>query len=187
MKFCALDLATNTGYAYNDKSGAFHCGTWTLATDKEITAFRKTRMDRRHDPRVTKLFDNIRALHDANQFDAFVFEDVQFQSTTYQCQLWSAFRAALWTAVWRFGVSPLLECVPVATLKKFATGHGGATKAMMVKALIKSDSRFFPALLAEQAWYQPEIIRNRLLVDDNAVDAVWLWKWASKNLSRMTV
>lgn len=186
MKFCALDLATHTGYAYNDPHGGmFHCGTWTLATDKEITAFRKQRMDRRQDPRVTLLFDTIRNLHQKYRFDAFVFEDVQFQSTTYQCQLWSAFRAALWTAVWQTGVKPILECVPVATLKKFATGHGGATKSMMCSALVKKDSRFTASCHAETVLYRDD--PNGPAKDDNAVDAVWLWKWANQNLSRMTI
>jgi len=75
----------------------------------------------------------------------------------------------------------IVECVPVGTLKKFATGHGGATKAMMVKALVKSDTRFFAVDNPECAFYNTQVI------NDDAVDAVWLWKWAEQNLSRIRI
>lgn len=179
MKCCALDLATNTGFAWNDGSGRFECGTWALATPKEITAFRKQRMDRRLDPRVTNLYETIKIIDATHQFDAFVFEDVQFSSYTLQCQLWASLRAALWTAIRK--PLPIIECVPVQALKLFAANHGAATKSMMCAALVKQDPKSF---LASD---NPEFIwtKEHQLLDDNAVDAIWLWKWAQKNLSRI--
>lgn len=188
MKILALDLATNTGYAYNNARGEFHCGTWLLATDKELKAARKSRMDRRRDPRVVTLFNRIHGLYGANLFDVMVFEDVAFLSYTLQCQLWSSLRAAMWLTPVLFQIgNPIFEAVPVGTLKKFATGHGGATKEMMIKSVVKSDSRFMiiPGK-PELALFNPEpSILDARVVDDNAVDAVWLWKWAKHNLNRI--
>lgn len=185
MKILSLDLATNTGYAYNDNRNEFHCGTWLLATDKELKAARKSRMNRRRDPRVVSLFKRLHGLHGMNLFDVIVFEDVAFSSYTLQCQLWSSFRAATWLtpALMQIG-NPIFEAVPVGTLKKFATGHGGATKEMMVRALIKTDPHFTQNEDPACAYWHPDA-HTSIRVDDNAVDAVWLWKWAKHNLSRI--
>jgi hypothetical protein len=64
-----------------------------------------------------------------------------------------------------------MECVPVSTLKKFATGHGGATKEMMEISLRKQ---------------RPEVFLQKRFVDDNAVDAIWILLWAQAKLIRMT-
>jgi len=179
MKILALDLATSTGYAYDDALGRLQCGTWLLATDKELKSARRERMNRRCDPRISKLFHRIQNLNRENRFDVIVFEDVPFSSYTWQCQLWSSLRAAVWLAP---HYPPLFEAVPVATLKLFATGHGGATKEMMVGELIRQDKRFtIVSGVRDHAF-----LGNQIL-DDNAVDAIWLWKWAQKNLSRIGV
>jgi hypothetical protein len=57
--------------------------------------------------------------------------------------------------------------VATGVLKRFATGNGGATKEQMENAL----KRQHPT-------------RWTMGLDDNAVDAIWLWLWAQKNLSR---
>jgi len=180
MKILGLDLATTTGYAYNDAQDRFFCGSWLLATDAELKAARKLRLNRRLDPRVTKLFQLIQDLHSLHNFDVIVFEDVQFSSYTLQCQLWASFRAAIWLAP-RTHKQPVFEAVAVQTLKKFATGHGGATKEMMVGALIKNDPRFSAHADDTKAVFQ------KWAVDDNAVDAFWLWKWAEQHLRRIEV
>lgn len=178
MKILGLDLATSTGYAYNDDQDQFHCGSWLLATDAELKAARKQRLNRRLDPRVIKLFQLTQGLHTLHNFDVIVFEDVQFSSYTLQCQLWSSLRAAIWLAP-QAKKQPVFETVPVPTLKKFATGHGGATKEMMCSALVKQDSRFTahmdPLKVTYGGWWR----------NDDTVDAVWLWKWAKQNLGRM--
>lgn len=160
-KILALDLGTKTGVAWNfgEMPGA---ATKTLATPKEVAQWRKERLDRRCDPRVTRLYSWLAA---ADAPDIVVFEDVEFQTYTYQTQLWSAFRSALWLA---FHMRSLIECVPVTTLKKFATGSGQADKARMRKALFTR----FP--------------QTRPDLDDNAVDALWILKWAETNLCRAT-
>lgn len=94
-----------------------------------------------------------------------VFEDVQFSTYTLQTQLWASLRTCVWLTL---GKSCLLECLPVSTLKKFATGFGGATKEGMAAALFKQSPGF----------------RGQKL-DDNAIDAIWIFKWAQTHLSRV--
>lgn len=158
MKILALDLGTKTGVAHNF-TGQIQATTMTLATPKEVKLWGETRLTRRCDPRIRRF---AKALAQFDHPEIIVFEDVQFQSYTLQCQLWSAFRTVVWLT---FGDYGILECVPVSTLKKFATGHGGATKEMMSAAL-------------------PVELKNKGY-DDNAVDAIWLLKWAQHNLSRI--
>lgn len=171
----ALDLATKTGYAYND-CNTFRAGTVCLQQANEITDARKLRMNRRRDGRIARLHQWLTG----PEFypDIVVFEDVEFQSYTQQCQLWSSLRAALWLA---FSSTINVECVPVATLKKFATGHGGATKEMMALALtVQHPNRF---RIFTKKCVVVDTVRGDIL-DDNAVDAIWLWLWAQLNLCR---
>lgn len=175
MKILALDLASNCGFAYN-LGTKFHCGTWELATEQELKVARKQRLNRRLDPRVTKLFTLVQGLQQLHEFNVITFEDVQFQSYTLQCQLWASLRGAMWTSA--FKTNPVFDAVPVGTLKKFATGHGNATKYMMAEALIKKDPRFTPSPVIDTVCF------NGIIVDDNAVDATWLWKRADQLFNR---
>jgi Holliday junction resolvasome RuvABC endonuclease subunit len=161
VKILALDLGTNIGVAHNF-NGDLEATTHTLATDREITEWGKKRITRRCDPRMARLH---KILSDFPTPDIVVFEDVEFSSYTKQTQLWASFRTTVWLA---FGPKCQIECVPVTTLKKFATGHGGATKEQMAAALFRQ---------------QPELKDAGL--DDNAIDAIWLFSWAAQNLSRM--
>jgi hypothetical protein len=163
LKILAVDLGTHCGLAHNcTPTGAVTAWTEHLGTKEEITMWGKTRLSRRNDPRISRL---AKILGCCPKPHVVVFEDVQFQSYTMQCQLWSSLRAAIWLTL---GDSCILECVPVSTLKLFASGHGGATKDGMRLAL----KRRYPELL------KPEL-------DDNAIDAIWLLKWAEINLARI--
>lgn len=165
MNILALDLGTKTGYAFN-RGDKFIAGTWTLASAKEVTAWGKVRLNRRNDPRIERLCDAISSMGN-DAFDAIVFEDVQFVSTTFQAHLWAGLRSAVWLC----GKTEHFDCVPVATLKKFATGNGGATKQAMAQFLFRSKhTPHWPGFP---------------ILDDNGVDAVWLWLWAHKNLTRI--
>ena len=74
-----------------------------------------------------------------------------------QAHLWASLRAAVWFA---FHVAEF-QCVPVATLKVFATGHGQAQKEDMADFLTDvADALGLPCNLAA--------------MDDNDVDAIWL-------------
>lgn len=163
MEILALDLGTSTGYAVGDADGKhFTMGHWELATSKEVKEWGKQRLTRRRDPRPQRLCDHILKLHYLP--DLVVFEDVQFASSTLQVQLWSALRTSVWMCL---GSIVKFDCVPVATLKKFATGNGHAKKEDMRISFIEQ----------EGAWGYT----------DDAIDAYFIWKWAKQNLSRMKI
>lgn len=174
MNILALDLGTATGFAFNDAHDGLTCGTWKLASPKEVKEWGQLRLTRRRDPRILRLCDLVSALHSKQIFDVVVFEDVQFASSTYQVQLWASLRAAVWLATTRVMTKiPYFDCVPVGTLKSFATGNGAAKKDAMLaaakrKKLLDSPSEFDD-------------------LDDNAIDALHLYDWAKQNLSRMKV
>lgn len=155
-------MGTHCGIAHNFTRGNFEAHTLDLATSKEISEWGKTRLVRRRDPRITRFSAYLTSFREA---DLVLFEDVQFQTYTLQTQLWSSLRAAVWLS---FPDSTLFECVPVSTLKKFATGSGAATKEMMEKSLLV---------------LHPELKAANL--DANAIDAIWILKWAETNLSRV--
>lgn len=158
----ALDLATSTGYAFN-RGSEFFCGTWVLGTDKEIRKWGKERLTRTVDPRIDRLCKHVSEL---GLFELVVFEDVMFSTHTKQTQLWSSLRAAVWLCA----RTTRFDCVPVATLKKFATGNGAADKPTMSKWLRSQ----YPEI------WTPEL-------NDDAVDAAWLWLWAKKTFARMKI
>jgi Holliday junction resolvasome RuvABC endonuclease subunit len=172
MRILGIDIGTKVGLAWNyqigngleTKSDLFNATTVRLATDKEITAQGKVRGDRRADVRISRL---AKFLESVAKPDVVIFEDVQFSSTTMATQLWASYRAAIWL-VFGHRADVLLECVPVPTLKKFATGSGGADKTGMERAL----RRQYPRANIEG-------------LDDNAIDAIWLLLWAKINLARL--
>lgn len=178
MNALALDLGTKTGYAYviGQLMGA---GTWTLSSPNAITLDKKSRLDRRLDPRIPNLYLGIQTLHRSAPFDWLFFEDVQFGVTTGQVQLWSSLRAAVWLAAFHLKIQ--IECCPVGTLKKFASGYGDSKKSGMAYSLVKEDSRF---KLCEKGVLDTQT--NQIL-DDNAVDALHLLKWGldlTKNVAK---
>lgn len=163
MRILGLDLGTHCGVAFAEDD-LFSVHTEHLASAKEIKEWGEERLTRRQDPRVLRLRDYLLGLP---QMDVVVFEDVEFSSYTKQTQLWSSYRTVVWLV---FKQPPtVVECVPVATLKKFATGHGGATKEMMETALRRQ---------------HPEIFRQKRPLDDNGVDAAWLCLWAKHVFGR---
>lgn len=169
IRILALDPATTTGYCFGEIGQIPKAGAITLAEDKEITAFRKRRLDRRQDPRPIRLYKFLADLCYASfkAPDIIVFEDVQFQSYTQQCQLWSSLRASIWLFAHFHGVQ-MIDCLNVSKLKQFATGYGAADKDAMARALYSKHPQFKVQGL-----------------DDNGVDAAWLWLWAAQNFSRM--
>lgn len=173
MRALGIDLGTKTGFALSLNGVLGQCGTWVLSKPKEITYARELRLDRRADPRFLRLYDNLLNFHLANPLDYVIFEDVQFAVSVMASQLWSSLRSAVWLLS-RHGVQ--IDCVPVGTLKKFASGNGGADKSEMARALAKADTRF--KLVGR-------VIQDSLTLEfltDDTVDAIWLAKWAIKNI-----
>jgi Holliday junction resolvasome RuvABC endonuclease subunit len=174
MRILALDLGTQLGYAYGDleTKSILKCGTKTLATPKEIRLSGQTRMDRRLDLRAPVMHRWLQGFFLLDPFDWIVFEDVQFAKSLQQAQLWSTWRAVVWLFAATNQVQ--VECCPVGTLKKFASGHGGASKGQMSAAL----SGPFVKI-------NNEIHFGGNKVDDNAVDAAHLLKWAQTILANI--
>lgn len=180
MNILALDLGTNTGFAYN-VDNTFHCGTKLLATKQQLAEQKRLRFERRMDRRVMELFRWVRSLAESHHIELIVFEDVLFSSTTYQTQLWASLRAAVWLAC---PANVATDCVAVGSLKKFA-GHGGATKEMMGLFLCRADTRFCRIGKVNPKFFFRQSTDLLQPIDDNAVDAIWIWKWAQATLSRV--
>lgn len=169
MNILALDYGTKTGYCFGSDPANLQCGTWTLATPREVAEWGKSRRTRTRDPRMARLATYLRQFPLA---DIVVFEDVQFASSTYQVQLWASLRSVAWLD---YPDTTRFECVPVSTLKKFATGAGNATKDKMAAALDFNFSSRLPCL---------PIPSSTTRLDDNAIDAIWIWLWAQQTFSR---
>lgn len=184
MKILALDLGTKTGWAHFgwkfDKGfpvdQQITSGTWVLATPAEVEAQGGANLDRCCDMRPARLQERLFEI----PVDWIYFEDVQFLTTQLQAQLWASLRAVI-------QLSPLARCgrvraVPVGTLKKFATGHGNATKEQMGEALLKVDSRFYVGRTRRGKVTLFESGNPARPVDDNEVDALHLLRFALQEL-----
>lgn len=169
----ALDLGTKTGWAIADDSELVGCGTILLLKDSERKAAAKVWPDlRAYDPRPGLLHSWIisRASEVPNGSTVhLIFEDVQFSSYTLQVQLWASLRAAVWISLIYAPVAVKFSTLAVGTLKKAATGHGNATKDMMGAAA----KRVSGLDLAEG-------------LDDNAIDALHLLRYAVPGLRKKT-
>jgi len=150
--------------------GTLESGTWVLATPKEVQIFTKEGLTRTGDPRFHRLIRLLQKLPAA--FDVVAFEDVQFSSYTYQTQLWSALRCAVWHV---FSRDPRVEvrAVPVGTLKKYATNHGGATKKMMAAWLLKKHPTRYAVNTNRPKRCLLKTASGRPM-DDNEIDALHL-------------
>jgi len=174
-KILALDLGTSTGTARH-KNESVLALTMEWANPKEVTEWKKTRRTRTGDPRIARFYRWLMFAIQTEGIDHIVFEDVEFCSQTYQCQLWSSFRTCVWIAADLCGCD--ISAVPVGSLKKFATGKGTATKVEMAKALIANGGGRFTLKRKVGVWDT----EFECSLDDNAVDALWLYSWAMENL-----
>jgi len=186
VKILALDLGSKTGYALEANDYPLACGTLELS---------KKTISRTGDARVWSLYSWIIDLHTVIGIDLLVWEDVQFQSAgCAQTQLWASLRTACWFASARSAEScgpevmgMELDCCPVQTLKKWATGSGGAKKDDMARHLCKNPRfQLVERILkagknkGKPAPLQVRDTVTRAILDDNAVDALHLLGWAKE-------
>lgn len=164
----ALDLGTRTGWAVLPRSGRIASG---------VTEFRPGRhRGRFYDPvlyrerpikdramgagmaflRFEKFLADLN--RDAGPFDAVVFEEVRAHAGTLAAQVYGGFLAHL-TAWCERKAAPYLG-VPVAAIKRHATGKGNAPKEDVIRAVRAQG--FLPK-------------------DDNEADALALLAWAIAN------
>jgi Holliday junction resolvasome RuvABC endonuclease subunit len=176
MKILALDLGTKTGYA-TVIPGDHKVGTWELVSDKTVKASRSMRWDRRLDLRAAALWRNLMGINGwAGGLDWILFEDVRFGKSLAQVQLWSSFRGIVWAFAEQHGLK--IDCLETGKLKIHATGSGAADKPAMARALV--------ARWPDQYSLEKGLVKRRkcgTLLDDNAVDALWLLAWGHKILN----
>lgn len=171
----ALDWATSTGAAFGPDSSE----NWLLATDAQLRAAKKTRLDRRHDIRAQVLWTRLEQLARNWKIDYVVFEDVKFGKSLAQVQLWGTWRGVVWG--WATYRQLPLECVSTQDLKRWATGSGAADKLAMTVSLIRKFPEFYT--MQEKPG---EILavrrRDGTLLSDDEVDALHLHDWARHHL-----
>lgn len=145
----ALDLGTRTGWAVLPRSGRIASG---------VTEFRPGRFEGAGMAflRFEKFLADLN--RDAGPFDAVVFEEVRAHAGTLAAQVYGGFLAHL-TAWCERKAAPYLG-VPVATIKRHATGKGNAPKEDVIRAVRAQG--FLPK-------------------DDNEADALALLAWAIAN------
>ena len=171
MKTLTLDLGTHVGWTQMDGSRIVKSGTQHLATKEELRIQRREGKERTLDLRFARM---LAFLHEqfAPGIDRVVVEDVTFSGSPMQNQLWSALRAAIWV------VAPTVQaticCVPVTTLKVFATGKTRADKSQMAQALADADPKLYE-LKQGLVWLR----EDGRIADDNEVDAIWLGRFTA--------
>lgn len=143
----ALDLGTITGWAIRFPDGAITSGTMRFTPSRfEGGGMRYLRF--RH------WLGDVSRL--AGKVERIVFEEVRAHAGTDAAHAYGGFLAHL--AAWCEEQSLAYEGVPVATIKRFATGKGNADKAAMITAMRARG--FVPS-------------------DDNEADAIALLLWAT--------
>lgn len=140
----ALDLGTKTGWAL-DCDGRAVSGVWDLKGGRyEGGGMRYLRFRRM-----------LEEAHAANPFQMVFFEEVRRHLGTDAAHIYGGLLATL--TAWCEERKIAYGGVPVATIKRHATGKGNADKGAMVRA-------------ARARGWTP--------VDDNEADALWILDWA---------
>ncbi|CAK0756662.1 crossover junction endodeoxyribonuclease RuvC [Azospirillaceae bacterium] len=142
----ALDLGTHTGWALRSHNGIITSGT---------VLFRPGRFEGAGMAflRFGKWLDEMAEL--AQRLDVVVFEEVRGHTGTLAAQVYGGFLAHL--TAWCEHKHVPYQGVPVATIKKHATGKGNAGKEVVIAAM-------------EALGHKP--------TDDNEADALAILHWA---------
>lgn len=179
----ALDLGSTTGWAVGDRHGRFASGSVTHLNAKQLREQKKTSMERRCDGRVVALADWVGKTLVEWKIERVVFEDVLFIQSLAQGQLWSSFRAAVWVQCMVDRGTPIeMHCLPVATIKKFFTGHGGAEKVHMAQALLDGRRGYRDEFhVGTNKKGDTDLLERKSgrSVDDNEVDALAILAFAA--------
>ena len=144
----ALDLGTTTGWALRGQHGGITSGTMTFRPSRFEGGGMRFLRFRGWLAEVAALSGGVARI---------VFEEVRAHAGTDAAHLYGGWLAHL--AAWCEEAGIPYEGVPVATIKRFATGKGNADKAKMVAAI--QARGFAPA-------------------DDNEADAIALLLWATE-------
>lgn len=118
----ALDLGSQTGWAARLRTGAIISDSESLTIGRHMSAGAKFL-------ELSRLLGQIETRCDG--IDLLVLEDVMSHKGTIAAQMYGGFVATIVAWCDNRGIS--YAGVPVGTIKKFATGHGNASKPMMVE------------------------------------------------------
>ncbi|HNT86491.1 MAG TPA: hypothetical protein PKL84_01380 [Candidatus Hydrogenedentes bacterium] len=144
-KILALDLGTVTGWAACI-DGRVQSGTWT---------FRPSRYEG-GGMRYVRFRHQVAEAHALlGPFDAVYFEEVRRHAGTDAAHVYGGLLATL--TAWCEELRVPYQGVPVATIKRHATGKGNADKSAMIAAAVN------------RGWNP---------MDDNEADALWILDWA---------
>lgn len=152
MKILAIDPGTRCGYAIRYDDGGIDAGTWDLAPRRnEGPGMRLVRLV----ARLTDVFDVTRP-------DLVVFEEVRRHAGTTAAHVYGALVGRIQEECERRQIN--YTSVPVAAVKKLATGKGNAKKDAMVAA-------------ANERWGLQLVAK-----DENEADARWIAEAAAAEL-----
>lgn len=146
-RIVALDPATVCGFAvYDQFTEQLVSGIWKLAP-------------RRHESAGMRFIKLTSSLREIDGVDVVYYEEVRRHLGTSAAHIYGGLVASIQTHC--IGHEPKIEyCgVPVATIKKHATGKGNASKELMLST-------------ARENWPDENV------VDDNQADALWLLHYA---------
>jgi len=143
----ALDLGTTTGWALRSRDGCITSGTITFRPSRFEGGGMRFLRFRGWLAEVATLSGGVARI---------VFEEVRAHAGTDAAHLYGGFLAHL--SAWCEERGIAYQGVPVATIKRFATGKGNADKAKMVAAI--QARGFAPA-------------------DDDEADAIAILLWAT--------
>ena len=152
MKILALDLGTKCGWAHSTwGSGS---GVWDLSIG-------------RHESQGMRWIKFQKHLAEILPYTDFVaYESVARHLGTHAAHIYGGMVATLQRALTELGVD--YTGVPVGTIKKFATGKGNASKAMMID-------------MANQYKIVSDSVIYNKITDDNEADAICLLEYAKEN------
>ncbi len=140
MKILALDPATKCGWSHTDVVG----GVWDLSVKRDESS----------GMRMIKLRSKLYDLLDAVEIDLVVFEAARHAAPKMQGALVTQAKLQSVIEIWGDDQGIQYRGYSPTEIKKFATGKGNASKAMMIET-------------AQDKW-------GDIIEDDNHADALWL-------------
>jgi len=154
MKILAIDLGTKTGWAFGDTTtiGRLYSGVQDFSLKRgESSGMRLLNFDKWVYEMLAKYAPKV------------VSYEMPHHRGGHATQLLLGMLGVLHVACTKAGIE--YSSVHSATLKKFATGSGRASKEEMASAAMKK-------------------FHKEVLIDDNEADALHIWNWAKDNLGK---
>lgn len=144
MRILAIDIGTSCGWAIGERPLIIASGVWKLQTATQ-RRFESVGM------KWIRLRSYLKELHQAEGVQHIVVEEVRRHAGTDAAHAYGGALAVI--QQWCEETGCTYEAIPVATIKRHATGKGNADKSAMIDAAMA------------KGWQ---------VEDDNHADALWL-------------